>query len=46
MFHGGTNFGFWNGGIIQGNQGKFIPDTTSYDYDALVSEAGDLRLEC
>lgn len=43
MFHGGTNFGFWNGGIIQGNQGKFIPDTTNYDYDALVSEAGDLR---
>ena len=20
MFHGGTNFGFWNGGIIQGNK--------------------------
>lgn len=38
MFHGGTNFGFMNGSnfdrVIQ-------PTTTSYDYCAPLSEAGD-----
>ena len=24
MFHGGTNFGFWNGGIIQGGKGGLL----------------------
>ncbi|CBY13726.1 unnamed protein product [Oikopleura dioica] len=44
MFHGGTNFGFWNGGIIQGGKdNNYIPDITSYDYDALVGENGDLK---
>lgn len=39
MFHGGTNFGFLNGA----NHGKgYEPTVTSYDYDAPVSEAGDL----
>ncbi|EHA97560.1 Beta-galactosidase-1-like protein [Heterocephalus glaber] len=38
MFHGGTNFGFWNGAD---EKGRFLPITTSYDYDAPLSEAGD-----
>lgn len=38
MFHGGTNFGYWNGAD---EKGRFIPITTSYDYDAPISEAGD-----
>ncbi len=40
MFHGGTNFGFMNG--ANGYPGQaYTPDTTSYDYDGLISEAGD-----
>ncbi|ERE86581.1 beta-galactosidase-1-like protein [Cricetulus griseus] len=39
MFHGGTNFGYWNGAD---EKGRFLPITTSYDYDAPISEAGDL----
>ena len=39
MFHGGTNFGFMNGANYYG---KLSPDTTSYDYDAPVSEDGSL----
>lgn len=38
MFHGGTNFGFWNGA---NHQDKYEPDVTSYDYDAPLSEEGD-----
>ena len=39
MFHGGTNFGFWNGA----NHGNgYEPTITSYDYDAPLTEAGDL----
>ena len=39
MFIGGTNFGFTSGA----NHGeKFTPDVTSYDYDALLSECGDV----
>lgn len=81
MFHGGTNFGYWNGkrswcpewkeaqgknewssfrnydmtlrsapvapttytGLTTGadEKGRFLPITTSYDYDAPISEAGD-----
>ncbi|XP_072507575.1 beta-galactosidase isoform X1 [Notamacropus eugenii] len=37
MFIGGTNFGFWNGANM-----PFSPQPTSYDYDAPLSEAGDL----
>lgn len=37
MFHGGTNFGFMNGANYYG---KLTPDTTSYDYDAPLSEDG------
>jgi len=40
MFVGGTDFWFWNG--AQGNESP-LPQTTSYDYDALVSECGDIR---
>lgn len=38
MFHGGTNFGFYNGAnhIV-----TYEPTTTSYDYDAPLSEWGD-----
>ncbi|XP_012790120.2 beta-galactosidase-1-like protein isoform X2 [Sorex araneus] len=38
MFHGGTNFGYWNGAD---EKSRFLPITTSYDYDAPISEAGD-----
>ncbi|GIP27549.1 beta-galactosidase [Paenibacillus sp. J23TS9] len=38
MFHGGTNFGFYNGANhIQ----RYEPTVTSYDYDTLLSESGD-----
>jgi len=38
MFHGGTNFGFYNGA----NHIEFYePTVTSYDYNALLSESGD-----
>ncbi|XP_032953830.1 beta-galactosidase-1-like protein 3 isoform X7 [Rhinolophus ferrumequinum] len=38
MFHGGTNFGFINGAI---NFGRHTGVVTSYDYDAVLTEAGD-----
>lgn len=44
MFHGGTNWGFLNGANIAGggvNNAGYQPDTTSYDYDAPLTEAGD-----
>ncbi len=34
--HGGTSFGLWAGA----NYPKFAPDTTSYDYNAPIPEAG------
>ena len=39
MFHGGTNFGYMNGANYYD---KYEPIITSYDYNALLSEAGDL----
>ncbi len=39
MFHGGTNFGFWNGA---NHPGHYQPTVTSYDYRALLTEAGDI----
>ncbi|HTA40727.1 MAG TPA: beta-galactosidase family protein, partial [Candidatus Acidoferrales bacterium] len=39
MFHGGTSFGFWNGANAT-EKLPFQPDTTSYDYDAALDEAG------
>ncbi len=38
MFHGGTNFAFWNGA---NHPGDYQPTITSYDYRALLTEAGD-----
>ena len=38
MFHGGTNFGFYNGCSARGNTD--LPQVTSYDYDALLNESG------
>ena len=38
MFHGGTNFAFWNGA---NHPGEYQPTITSYDYRALLTEAGD-----
>ncbi|XP_053125272.1 beta-galactosidase-1-like protein 2 [Hemicordylus capensis] len=38
MFHGGTNFGFMNGAV---HFGDYKADVTSYDYDAVLTEAGD-----
>lgn len=39
MFHGGTNFGFMNGSNYDG---RLIPDVTSYDYDAPLTEDGQI----
>lgn len=39
MLHGGTNFGFMNGANYAD---AYQPTVTSYDYDAPVSEEGDL----
>ncbi len=39
MFIGGTNFGFTSGA---NHYEKFTPDVTSYDYDAMLSECGDV----
>lgn len=38
MFIGGTNFGFMNGSNYYE---ALAPDVTSYDYDAVLTEAGD-----
>ena len=39
MFHGGTNFDFTSGANYYE---KLAPDVTSYDYDALLTEWGDI----
>lgn len=39
MMIGGTNFGFTSGA---NHYEKFAPDVTSYDYDAPLSECGDI----
>lgn len=36
MTHGGTSFGHWAGANTPG----YLPDVTSYDYDAPISESG------
>lgn len=38
MFHGGTNWGFANGGIAHSNSTYIVP--TSYDYGAPLDESG------
>lgn len=40
MWAGGTNFGFWGGRTVGGD---LVYMTASYDYDAPVSEYGELR---
>ncbi|XP_025209007.1 beta-galactosidase-like [Melanaphis sacchari] len=44
MFHGGTNFGFTSGANTNDTNENigYIPQLTSYDYDAPLTEAGDL----
>ena len=39
MFIGGTNFGFTSGA---NHYEKYCPDVTSYDYDAILTECGDI----
>jgi beta-galactosidase len=39
MFHGGTNFGFYNGANYQN---KYEPTITSYDYDSALTEDGEI----
>ena len=41
MFHGGTNFGFTNGGLYIARD-YYTADVTSYDYDCPISEHGNL----
>lgn len=40
MFHGGTNFGFYNG--ANHDWEKYMPTVTSYDYDSLLTEDGEM----
>jgi len=40
MWHGGTNFGFMSGANF--SFGKYLPMVSSYDYDAPLSESGEL----
>lgn len=40
MFHGGTTFGFMNGANM--NRTQYLPQTSSYDYDAALNESGRL----
>lgn len=40
MFHGGTNFGFYNGANCQ-QKHQYEPTITSYDYDSLLGESGE-----
>ncbi|QDA58749.1 glycoside hydrolase family 35 protein [Hymenobacter jejuensis] len=41
MFHGGTTRGFMNGANYKGDSTHFEPQTSSYDYDAPLDEAGN-----
>lgn len=43
MFHGGTNFGFTSGANMNDTTESigYLPQLTSYDYDAPLDEAGD-----
>ncbi len=42
MFHGGTNFAFYNGA----NQYEtYDPTITSYDYDSLLTESGEITVK-
>jgi len=41
MFHGGTTRGFMNGANYKGPGTRYEPQTSSYDYDAPLDEAGN-----
>ncbi|KAJ6348262.1 hypothetical protein OIU76_004684 [Salix suchowensis] len=43
MVHGGTNFGFYNGANTGVDESDYKSDITSYDYDAPISESGDVE---
>ncbi|CAK7356865.1 unnamed protein product [Dovyalis caffra] len=45
MVHGGTNFGFYNGANTGVDESDYKPDITSYDYDAPITESGDVDNE-
>ncbi|WP_421853535.1 glycoside hydrolase family 35 protein [Novosphingobium sp.] len=40
MFHGGTSFGTWAGANFDLDKNHYEPTISSYDYDALLDEAG------
>ena len=42
MFHGGTNYGFMSGGLRNPPSLPYTPFVSSYDVDAMVTEAGDI----
>jgi beta-galactosidase len=42
MYTGGTNFGYLNGANYDWDTDVIKPEVTSYDYDAAISEAGDV----
>ncbi|KAJ8637854.1 hypothetical protein MRB53_012121 [Persea americana] len=42
MAHGGTNWGFYNGANTGADDSAYMPDLTSYDYDAPIKESGDV----
>ncbi|PTT00953.1 beta-galactosidase [Pedobacter sp. HMWF019] len=44
MFHGGTTRGFMNGANFDSKQ-PYLPQTSSYDYDAPLDEAGNPTLK-
>ncbi|KAG8283885.1 Beta-galactosidase-1-like protein 2 [Homalodisca vitripennis] len=45
VFHGGTTFGFLNGANNDDTEDSYHPDISSYDYDAIVTEAGDYTVK-
>lgn len=45
MFYGGTNFGFTAGADYDEGNHKYQSVITSYDYDAPITESGDLTLK-
>lgn len=42
MFHGGSNFGFYNGANYDMQSSLYQPTITSYDYDSALNEYGEI----
>lgn len=40
VFHGGTNFGFQAGAMLDEDAGHYLPTASSYDYGAPLDESG------